>query len=157
MNFPATSSRRSPRFLLVLLLLVCSSSCMQGPREKLLGRWYTSDTSIRFRDDGTVVFNTPQGLAIGRYHFDETPKDATSKALQPNLILELVRSNRQLRLDFELEILSRDRIRMTEVLPPSTTRRSAISRFKVLKRAVDDASSSTQLAVVPGPQPLPGQ
>lgn len=142
--------RQTVPFLLMLVLLVSSSSCMQGPREKLVGRWYTSDTSIRFRSDGTVVYNSPRGLAVGRYFFDETPRDITSTAPHPNLILELVRKDQQLRLDFEVEILSQDRIRLTEIRPATARQGSLVASFKVLKRATEaEGAASPSLAAVP--------
>lgn len=144
------TNRHPIRCLLMLAVLISFSSCMQGPREKLMGRWYTSDTSIRFRPDGTVVYSTPRGLARGRYFFDETPKDLTSTSPHPNLILELVRGNQQFRLDFEVELLSQDRIRLSEIRPTVVLGRSVPSQFKILKRAnTEDEKPSPTLAAAP--------
>ena len=62
----------------LLAVLVCglmwsATGCSTTPQDKLHGRWYNSKMSIRFRTDGTVIFNSMDGLATGRYTIKIVP------------------------------------------------------------------------------------
>jgi len=123
---------------LTLLMLLPASSCTQSPQEKLLGRWYASNMSLRFREDGSVVYNSPVGLAMGRYFFDPTPKPISSRGQYQNLLLDVVRHNEHVQIPFELEMLSQSRIRLVEIQPVAENREGTLGRnrkFVILVRA----------------------
>lgn len=125
--------------MLLVLMSVASPGCMQSPGQKLIGRWYNSGMSVRFRENGTVLYNSPSGRAEGVYYFNERGRNLSSNQPSPNLTLDVVRNGERIRMDFELEIISRDRVRLTEVNPNrrQTTRRpeNAPPPFTILKRA----------------------
>jgi len=135
------------------LLLLSMTSCNWEPRQKLIGRWYSSDVSIRFREDGSVYFNSPAGLGVGRFHFDETVRSASTQDHTPNLVLDLIRKQNRIQLRFNVQIMSPERIRLTEILPPApgqSTAEPVIGRLKLLKRAHDQSSSRpSNLAAIP--------
>lgn len=154
MSFPGCRSRilTVPRRLACAAALLLSlSACGLTPEQKLLGRWYNGTMSIRFREDGGVVLNTPTGLGIGRYVFHPGVPTATSGALEPNVTVDLVRNNARTQIDFHVEFLNGDRLRLTNLSAevPIRNRRAGVPReFAVLKRATGNESeiAPTQLA-----------
>ncbi len=101
----------------LLAVLSCSllSSCLTTPQEKLHGRWFNSDMSIRFRTDGTVIFNSTQGLATGRYFFNGEVRPESSEQPLPNLTMDLERNGEVLRVNYELQFLGSERLRIQPV------------------------------------------
>lgn len=96
-------------------LLFALSGCSTTPQAKLHGRWFNSEMSIRFRTDGTVVFNSTRGLASGRYFFNGELRPEASEAPVPNLTLDLVRGGEVFRVTYELQFLGSDRLRIQTI------------------------------------------
>jgi hypothetical protein len=128
-------------WMLGLLGAVCgfASGCELDPEQKLIGRWYNSDMSIRFRPDGGVIFNTPAGRAVGRYYYDGSFRPVSSGHVRENLVLDVVRNGERLRLGFEVEVIAANRLRIYDLnnrVRPGE-RPDRVSSM-VLKRATDD-------------------
>ncbi|HWL08787.1 MAG TPA: hypothetical protein VNQ76_10295 [Planctomicrobium sp.] len=130
------------------LLLFVSSSCMMTPEEKIIGRWYSGGMSIRFRKDKSVLYNTAAGRAVGYYYFDPVVKNLAREQTVPNLVLDVVRNNQRVRVNFELEIMANDRIRLTYLPGPDAPPSNRSPRASILKRA-DDAPVTPVVAGVP--------
>lgn len=113
--------------------------CYQSPQQRLHGRWYNSEMSLRFQPDGRVVYNSQTGLSRGRYFFalDWQPT-AGDQATRP-LILDIVRNGRRQQLAFEATFLANDRLRLQESPRPATGVRptESIREFVVLRKAED--------------------
>lgn len=121
--------------MLSLLLLLISSSCMQSDYEKLQGRWYNSSMSVRFRKDGSVFLNTSTGPAFGRYAYQPTSfNSSTPDRKVPNLTLDVVRNDVLQRMEFEVVMMSRNRIRMTYLGSPTSGDRPRSAAPQILRR-----------------------
>lgn len=144
-----TCRNRLGRFfgLLSLLLLVMSSSCMQSDYEKLQGRWYNASMSIRFRKDGSVFLNSSSGPAIGRYSYQPKPVSSYQKQQEPNLTLEVVRNNVVQRLEFEVVMLSHNRIRLTYLGTPESAARPRNPLPQILRKEDPSNPSPTSTTV----------
>ena len=128
----------------LLAVLVCglmwsATGCSTTPQDKLHGRWYNSEMSIRFRTDGTVIFNSMAGLATGRYFFDGAVRPDASAETLTNLTMDLERNGEVFRVNYELQFLGSKRLRMQPAqslergLPSDT-----ITPVVVLKRAENE-------------------
>lgn len=125
----------------LLALLSCSllSSCSTTPQSRLHGRWFNEQMSIRFRTDGTVIFNSTAGLATGRYFFDGEVRPEASTRPVTNLTMDLERNGAVFRETYELEFLGVNRLRIQPVdaMQPGQSS-DAIAPLVVLKRADDE-------------------
>ena len=109
------TSRRHLLAVLCCGLLCSATGCATTPQAKLHGRWFNSEMSIRFRTDGTVIFNSIAGLATGRYFFNgEARPDASSESVS-NLTMDLQRNGDVFRVNYELQFLGHDRLRIQPV------------------------------------------
>lgn len=139
------------RNLLVVgsLALLLLSGCQQSLDQKLIGRWYNGTMSIRFREDGGVVLNTPTGRGVGRYVFNPgVPMSANS--LEPNITVDMVRNNTRSQIEFHVEFLNGDRLRLVNLSAevPVRNRRAGVPReFAILKRAVEEIPSGSAVQV----------
>jgi hypothetical protein len=143
---PASPS--CPAHALAVLCCCWLSSCSATPTEHLQDRWYNEALSLRFRPDGSLIYNsTDTGLTTGRYHFSgEMPPDACDEPVA-NLTLDLVRGNRVVRSQFEVQFLGTERIRIRPVAGPGRVPlRQAGSGIVVLKRAADDRGAGLAAA-----------
>jgi hypothetical protein len=123
--------------LVAAALCAALSSCSLTPQAQLHGRWYNGDMSVRFREDGSVLFNSRAGRAVGRYLY-ETPAPASADQATTNLVLDLVRNGQPLRLEFDAQLLSRDRLRLQASRRRSAGRaRDGIPATVVLRRATE--------------------
>lgn len=132
---------RSITFATLLTLPLIHSGCAKSADELLIGRWYSGDMTIRFREDSAVIWNSPNGLALGRYEFTGKRKHIRSDELQPNLFLDVVRNDERRQFRFEITFIADDRIQL-ELVPanlPSSDAPVQRSGF-VLKRAVEDGT-----------------
>ena len=119
--------------VLSLLLVVTVSGCSQTPQEAVLGRWYNGDMSLRFRPNGTVVWNTRQGMAQGKYSFvGDVPRWA-SDSTTVRVRLDLTRNGQAIQPTLDLQFVGADRIR---VIPGAQA---------VLKRAQSESETATAL------------
>lgn len=139
MNLARVRQTAGMKFLLLFLVCGTLAGCELDPEKKLLGRWYNSDMSIRFRPDGGVILNTRAGRAVGRYYYDGTSRPASSGKLHENLVLDVVRNGQRLRLSFEVEVISANRLRIYDLnnRVRAGDRPDRVSAM-VLKRAADD-------------------
>lgn len=124
----------------ILWGLICATSgCSTTPQSELHGRWFNSEMSIRFRTDGTVIFNSTQGLATGRYFFDGEQRPEASEEPVPNLTMDLQRNGEVFRVLYELEFLGSRRLRITPVESLGRGRPSDnITPIVILKRAENE-------------------
>ncbi|TXT38598.1 MAG: hypothetical protein FD138_318 [Planctomycetota bacterium] len=123
--------------VLCALLIASVSGCTQTPQEAVVGRWYNGEMSLRFQRSGAVVWNTPQGLAQGRYVFvGQVPRWATDNT-SARIRLDVVRNNEHLQPELDLQFVGGERLR---VKPVETTRSRAAARTQVvLRRAESDS------------------
>ena len=124
-------------------ILVALASCSATPQESLHGRWYNESMSIRFRVDGTVIFNSRSaGLRSGRYFFDGEIRPVADDELVTNLTLDLVDGDQVVRREFEVQLLGRERLRMTPVDDSRSGRPSdRLRSVVVLKKSTDDPNA----------------
>lgn len=119
------------------LLVAAISGCTQTPQEAVVGRWYNGEMSLRLQPNGAVVWNTPQGLAQGRYVFvGQVPRWATDNT-SARIRLDVVRNNVQIHPELDLQFVGSDRLR---VKPTDTSRSRRAARTQVvLRRAESDS------------------
>ncbi len=146
-RLPPLLNTHFARFAL-LGLLACISGCAATPQEQLLGRWYNEATSIRFRPDGSVIYNSAStGLTTGRFYFDGELRTEATGVPVSNLTLDLVRGDRIQRWDLEVQFLGNERIRLQPVRSASLGRPSdGIARVLVLRKATETQNASVRAA-----------
>ena len=132
---------------LVLGLVVIASGCSATPEQQLLGRWYNDATSIRFRSDGSVIYNSATtGLTSGRYFFDGSLRTESTGMPIPNLTLDLVQDGRIQRRQLEVRFLGDQRLRLQPIQTVARGRPSdGIATVIVLRRAADDGNTTVAL------------
>ena len=122
------------------LFLVGQSGCAKSADELLIGRWYSRDMTIRFREDSAVIWNSPSGLALGRYEFSGKKRGVGSDKLSPNLFVDVIRNDQRRQYQFEITFLGNDRLQF-EMIPtnydPNSPEPASRSGY-VLKRANDN-------------------
>lgn len=116
------------------------SGCSKSPSQKLIGRWYSGTMTIRFREDHAVIWNSTRGLALGRYEFSGSVRNAKNETPVPNLYIDVIRGNEREQMQFEVAFLGEERMRL-ELIPISAdgtpgTRTEAI----ILRRAEEDGT-----------------
>jgi hypothetical protein len=148
-NMPAGFSQR----VSLLLCLVCVLVTGCGKSSQVTGRWFNKDVSIRFRENGTAVYNSKAtGLVEGRYQYDPSPLPPTATEPVKNLTVWLPQPGRTLALNFELKMLGSDRIQLKPISDgPRTSQRRDTSPLVgvVLKRALDESQPSDSLDETP--------
>lgn len=123
-----------------LLLLTVVSGCNETPQQAVLGRWYNGDMSLRFRPNGTVVWNTRQGMAQGRYSFVGSVPRWASEGTTVRVRLEIVRNGEAIQPTLDLQFVGADRMR---VIPGAQAQTSATDRLQaVLRRAQTEAEGT---------------
>ncbi len=139
-------ARKSPSWLAVLcaLLITTVCGCSQTPQEAVLGRWYNGDMSLRFRPNGTVVWNTRQGMAQGKYSFvGDVPRWA-SESTTVRIRLDVTRNGQAIQPTLDLQFVGSDRMR---VIPSTQAQTRATDRLQaVLKRAQSESETATASA-----------
>ncbi len=135
----STAKRTARRIAVSLMFLafVTISGCTQTPQEAVVGRWYNGDMSLRFQTNGAVVWNSPQGLAQGRYVFvGQVPRWATDNT-SARVRLDVIRNNETINPELELQFVGSDRLR---VKPTEVTRSRAAARTQVVLRRAEAGS-----------------
>lgn len=131
--FSLTLTRKFSRSFAVLcaVLIATVSGCSQTPQEAVIGRWYNGEMSLRFRANGTVVWNTKRGLAQGRYAFVGTvPRWATEGTIV-RVRLDVVRDGQTIQPTLDLQLVGTDRMQVTpgvQAQTQATNRRQAVLR-----------------------------
>jgi hypothetical protein len=137
--------------LLMCLASVFVTGC--GKSSPVAGRWFNKDVSIRFREDGTAIYNSrATGLVEGRYQYDPAPLPPTATEPVKNLTVWLPQPGRTLALNFELKKLGSDRIQLKPIsdAPRNPQRRDPSPVVGVvLKRATDESQHSDNLDETP--------
>jgi hypothetical protein len=129
-------NRHSLLSVMVCLITLCG--CYQTPQQKLLGRWYNGEMSLRFQPDGTAVYNSVQGKSFGRYVFEPPRLVTGSQAGQPNLVVDLATTDGKHRYQFEAVFIAQDRLRLHDLTPKVIdTPTAAVPQFVLLRRATD--------------------
>ncbi|MBI1348149.1 hypothetical protein GC163_17885 [bacterium] len=133
---------------LLVCLALASTGCYQSPRQKLMGRWYNGDMSLRFRPDGIVLFNNLDGMASGRYFFTEDRPSGGSAGVRQNLLLDVVRNGKRQHYAFDATFLADDRLRLVEVPLQAVTERPTdeIRQFALLRKAAEDTVATATAA-----------
>jgi len=132
------------RLLIVLPLLFVMAGCMQSPEQKLIGRWYHAKMTFRFREDGAVVWNSTNGLGVGRYTFSgEVPSAANTSEVLPNLYVEVLRDSEIVKRHYELSFLGNDRVQLRAVSEDTS---SANPNTVIMRRANDEIFSGKPIA-----------
>ena len=147
----------SPRSRLIILLLAIASSSLLGcglaRQSKLLGRWYNGDVSIRFRENGSLLYNSlGTGLVEGIYRYDHTTLPISSIKPVKNLTVWLPQPGKTLVLDFELRHLGDQRIQLRPIRQKTATAQNsnAVANLGViLKKSALEASDSDGLDTAP--------
>lgn len=138
-------------FSVLFLGLLCVSVSGCGKEAGLMGRWYNKDLSIRFRSNGTVLYNSRStGLVEGQYQYEPTLAQYASTNSQKNLTIWLPQPANTLVLDFELRELGNDRIQLKPIR--ETQNSQSLSNTPVgmvLKRAEDQSSNTNDLESKP--------
>lgn len=144
-----TSARKPSRWFVILctLLIATVSGCNKTPQEAVIGRWHNGDMSLRFRPNGTVVWNSSQGLAQGRYVFvGSVPRWATENTTI-RVRLDVLRKGQAIQPMFDLQLVGNDRLR---VHPVAQTKTRATNRLQaVLRRAQSESEAATTSAISP--------
>ncbi|MHC4877539.1 MAG: hypothetical protein ACYTGL_13670 [Planctomycetota bacterium] len=136
----ASHSRRLFMPLFCLLALTCCS-CMQTPQEKLIGRWYNRDNSVRFNADGTLVWNARSGRAYGLYWYTGASRVTSTNQIQPNMTMQLRTESGDIVAKYEVQFLGDEKLRIQRV---NADRRTP-SRLMVLTKAGPDDEKTTEL------------
>lgn len=137
---PVSTSRFTNVLLLVLLTGTCG--CYQTPHQRLIGRWYSAEMSLRLNADGTAIYSSPSGLSVGRYEYLGNELGLSERGGRPaNLIVDVAGEGHRSRYFFVAEFLAYDRLRLQDVttLREISVTPRAIS-FAILKRASDEAA-----------------
>lgn len=132
---PATI--RTGIFAALLLAVVSQSGCAKSPSELLIGRWYSGDMTIRFREDSAVIWNSPRGLAKGRFEFSGKVRRVKTDDRVPNLFVDVIRHDEREKLRFEVSFLGKDRLRLDLIPVSAQSSATLLSQGIVLKRAND--------------------
>ncbi len=146
--------RLSRWIVLVFALGSCSlPGCGLDRQSKLMGRWYNGDVSIRFRENGSVLYNSlGTGLVEGIYRYDNSALPISSVKPVKNLTVWLPQLGKTLVLDFELRYLGESRIQLRPI--PKDSRAASNSNSLadlgvILKKAAPGASDSDGLDTAP--------
>ena len=140
--------RRRLRALPFLSAALCISAlaagCAVSPQDHLQGRWFSESMSIRFRPDGSVIYNSlTTGMTTGRYYFDGELRPEASTTPISNLTLDLSVNGRPQRWVFEVQFLGKERLRLQPVR--ADRRNRAADDFPsvfVLSKAADDDTAT---------------
>lgn len=142
-------ARRSSHGLAIVCLLLIStvSGCSKTPQEAVVGRWYNGDMSLRFRPNGTVVWNTEQGMAQGRYTLvGNVPRWATESATV-SVRLDVVRNGQALQPILDLQFVGADRLRVNPTASPQTQTRRPGRMQTVLRRAASETETAANSSI----------
>ncbi len=119
-------------------------------RQKLMGRWFNNGISIRFRPNGTVLYNSrATGLVEGQYHYDPQYQPISQAKAVKNLTVWLPRPGKTLVLEFELRYLGESEIQLRRIPKPRKSRQPldfSETMAVILSRAPSDDKDSDQLA-----------
>jgi hypothetical protein len=121
------------------LVALMQQGCSKSPSEKLIGRWYSGDMTIRFREDSGVIWNSPRGLALGKYEFSGKTRNVRYEKEDPNLFIDVVRNDERQQFQFEISFLGPDRLRIQLIPIGKEVTGSDAARGMVLRRANDNA------------------
>ncbi len=121
--------------------------CSKSPSEKLIGRWYSGEMTIRFREDSGVIWNSPRGLALGRYEFSGKTRNIKREEEQPNLFIDVVRNDERQQFQFEISFLGEDRLRVQLIPFNKEVTGSDAARGMVLRRANDNTLGGAPIKV----------
>jgi hypothetical protein len=136
------------RLALALLVLapVTLTSCVESPREMLIGRWYNRANSIRFEANGAIDWNSTTGRAKGIFYYDTKAKRAQANEPMKNLVVKMQQGDTTIYGEYEIHYMSGDRMRLTRLNGPQRSSGS----LTILKRAdpnEEKKTAATQVAV----------
>lgn len=126
------------------LLIFIMNGCQGSSEQQLVGRWYSNELTIRFFPDGRVLMNSPAGRAKGTYYYNPWTRRSSPHEPVENLVLDVERGNNSLRLGYEVELISQERLRLYDLNRPPRQPPANLSNFSptyisyVLKRAPAD-------------------
>jgi hypothetical protein len=151
MTFPMPSRPACSGALLLCTMIAAGAphaGCTATPQEHLHGRWFNDATSIRFRSDGSVIYNsTSTGLTTGRYYFDGELRPESAATPVNNLTLDLMTNGRTERWSLEVQFLGGERMRLQPVTTVHRGRPSdGVAAVMILSKAADDETASVAAA-----------
>lgn len=123
------------------LMLLSLAGCQQTPQQKLIGRWYNDEMSIRFRPDGRVLLFSRNGRVEGRYVFAEA-QSSNALIKSENLVLEVIGNGKPRRMTFDADFLGEDRLRLSDLSPQARRSADPAPEFAILRRAADTPVSA---------------
>lgn len=135
-------SVRMSGWLSCAVLMLSLTGCQQTPQQKLIGRWYNDEMSLRFRADGRVLLFSRSGRAEGRYVFAETQSNS-AQSVSENLVMDVIRDGKARRMVFDADFLGTDRLRLSDLTPKSRRTFDPAPEFAVLRRSVEPLSTAT--------------
>lgn len=128
---------RTTLFSGMVLGLIFQGGCAKAPSDLLVGRWYSGEMTIRFREDSAVIWNSTRGLAKGRYEFTGKIRRIRTEEAKPNLYLDIIRNDEREQMQMEISFIGQDRLRL-EIIPFGEAPPSdGIPTGIVMKRAND--------------------
>lgn len=137
-----TAIRRLTLASLALLPLALTS-CIESKQELLIGRWFNRTNSVRFEQNGALVWNATTGYGVGTYHFDGNVQRAKSDEPAKNLTVSMVRSGRELFGEYEVSYIGNDRLRLTQTNRRSRGRTTdTAAPIIILKRAMNETDGA---------------
>lgn len=143
-------SKTSARWIAILcvLLIATVSGCNKTPQEAVIGRWYNGDMSLRFRSNGTVAWNTPQGMAQGRYVFvGQVPRWASENTMV-RVRLDVTRNGQAIQPMLDLQFVGTDRVR---IISSTQAQTRAANRPQVVLRRAQTESETAKASAIPAP------
>ena len=141
---------KSSRWFAILcsVLIVTISGCNKTPQEAVLGRWYNGDMSLRFRPNGTVVWNTQQGMAQGRYVFVGTVPRWATENTTVRVRLDVMRNGQAIQPMLDLQFVGGDRLRVN---PAAQAQTQATNRLQAVLRRAQTESETAKASAIPAP------
>lgn len=129
------------------LFSLLQQGCQKSPSEKLIGRWYSGEMTIRFREDSGVIWNSPRGLALGRYEFTGKVRKISKGKIDPNLFIDVVRNDERQQFRFEIVFLGADRLRIQLIPFGKELTGTNAAQGMVLRRAHDNTLGGEMVKV----------
>ncbi len=126
------------------LLLFLAAGCQQSAQQKLIGRWYNGDMSVRFWEDGRVAIFSRNGRADGRYVYSDSSLDLAQANTTQNLVMDVVRDGKIVRMMFDADFLGADRLRLSDLTPTRRLSPDPVQEFAVLRRSEEPAQVATR-------------
>jgi hypothetical protein len=125
------ASRKLSLVLLAFAPLLLAS-CIESPREKLIGRWFNRSNSIRFEANGAIDWNSTAGRGKGVYYLDTAAVRSKPNVPIKNLTVKMQQGDSTIYGEYEVHYMGHDRIRLTRLDGEQAAGNASLT---ILKRA----------------------